>query len=210
MRRTLTGLPSETNSSSYRRPSLSVAVQVTSVDLPCGEIAGLAADAGRGLLGRHRQAVDLGPVLGIEQHAVDSQLVGIVVRALAVLAGERHDVVGVGGIVDGDREIDPALVTMGVSHRLAREGAPRDLQRLAVARHQRQQVDEGVLRRRIVDGDGRGRLGKTRACESREGRGEDRSAEAHHQARMPGGHGGGKVPLNNDRTANWLRSRLFS
>src|SRR3954452_24209160 len=31
MRRTLTGVPSETNSSSYRRPSLSVAEQVISV-----------------------------------------------------------------------------------------------------------------------------------------------------------------------------------
>ena len=179
------------------------------VHLLGGKIASLAAEAGRGLLGRDRQAVDLGPVLGVEQHAVDRQLVGIVVGALAVFAGERHDVVLVAGVVDGDREIDPALVVMGEGHGLAGKGAARDLQRLAMAGHQRQQVDEGrLLRRRIVHRDRGGRLGKTRACESYEGCSQDRSAEAHRQAHMPEATDG-QIPPNNHRTANWLRSRLL-
>src|SRR3954451_19640216 len=177
-----------------------------------GEIAGLAAEAGGGLLGRHRQPVDLGAVLGVEQHAVDRQLVGIVVGALAVLAGERHDVIVISGIVDRDREIDPALVTMSVGDRLAGEGAAGNLQRLAVAGHQRQQVDKGgLLPGRIVDGNRRGRLGKTRACQEDqggdEGSSEDGAAEAHRKAHMPGNDR--KVPSDNQRTVNWLRSRLF-
>jgi hypothetical protein len=206
MRRTLTGVPSETNKSSYFRPWLSVAEQV--VHRPGGEIAGLAADAGGGLLGRHRQAVDPGAVLGIEQHAVDRQLVGIVVGALAVLPGERHHMAVIGGVIHRNCEIDPALVAVGIGHRFAREGAACDLECLAVTGHQRQEIDEGVLLcRRIVDRDGLGSLGKTRTCQGHAQGGEDWSAEAHCRARMPEGRGGGKVPSGNHRTANSLRSR---
>ncbi|GAA0003355.1 hypothetical protein BRDID11002_33560 [Bradyrhizobium diazoefficiens] len=115
--------------------------------------------------------------------------------------------VRISGVVDSDGEIDPARVAMGVGHRLAGKGTPRDLERLAVAGHQRQQIDEGgLLRRLIVDGNRPGRLSKTRACEDNEGCREGRSAEAHREAHRPGDRG--KVPLNNHRTANWLRSRL--
>jgi len=74
----------------------------------------------------NRQAIDLGPVLGIEQHAVDLQFVDIVLLPAAFFAGERDDVAGIPGVVEHDGEMRAALLAMKIGHRLAAEIAAGD------------------------------------------------------------------------------------
>jgi hypothetical protein len=83
--------------------------------LPNREVTELSAPPGRGLDERNRQAIDLRPVLGIQEHPVDRQFVEILIGAPATRPGERDDVVVVGGVggrareVLGPRRIAPAI-----------------------------------------------------------------------------------------------------
>ena len=72
---------------------------------PAREVSELRAYSRRQFHRRYRQAVDLGPGPGIQQHPVDRQFVHIVLRPAAVFARERDDVAGVGGVVERDRKL---------------------------------------------------------------------------------------------------------
>lgn len=128
-----------------------------------GEIAVLPASAvGQFELG-YRQAVDLWPVLGIELNAVDGGQVEIVLGAAPIFAAECDDVAGVGGIIGRDGETGAALLAVEIGHRLTGESVPDDLQRRALARHQRIEVDVRIVPIRTVG------LGEARRGEENSG-----------------------------------------
>src|SRR5690348_9210693 len=79
-------------------------------DLEPREIADLPARAvGRGER-RHRQAVDLGPVLRVQLHAIDREKIEIGLSSAAVLTREGDDVAVVVRIIERDGEARPALL----------------------------------------------------------------------------------------------------
>jgi len=121
-------------------------------DLEAREITDLPACAVGRIERRHRQAVDLGPILRVQLHAVDVELIEVCFGSLAVFAREGDDVAVVVGIIERDGEARPALLAVEISDRPAGKIAPRDFQGRAFARHQRIEVDVrlvavGIVRR---------------------------------------------------------------
>ncbi len=143
MRRSVIGVPSDSKVSSYVLPLLSDAEQVmldTSrlANLPsCRQTPSEETSAGIG------RPSAFGRVLVGQQHAVDGQHVEILLGPAAIFAGEGDDMAVVGGIVERDGEIGAAFLAVEIGDDLAAEIAARDLQRAALAGHQRIEIDVG-------------------------------------------------------------------
>jgi hypothetical protein len=73
-----------------------------------------------------------------------SEHVEVLFCPAAIFAGEGDDVAVVGGIVDCDGEVGAALLAVEIADDLAAEIAARDFQRVALARHQRVEIDVGL------------------------------------------------------------------
>ena len=144
--RSVIGEPSDWNCSSYFLPLLSVAAHEMLATCRAAKFPSCLQYPADNSTERTGKAVDLRPLLGAQQHAVDRQLVQVILRSLAIFTRERHDVAVVRRVVERDREVDAALFAMEEPDDPACKIAARDFERRALARHQGIDVDVRVVR----------------------------------------------------------------
>jgi hypothetical protein len=138
------GDPSDSKRSLYSCPVSSVAEQTTLETWPAAKLPSCHAPPGGGYGYRNGQTVNLWPAFRIEKHSVDRQIEQVVVRALAVLAGERNDVTWVGEVIECDSEVGPPLDAVDIGDGPAGKIMAGDVKRYAFPGHQREQI--GVWR----------------------------------------------------------------
>ncbi len=96
-----------------------------------GESSELLACSTRKFNERHRQAIDLRPVLGVQQHPVDLQFVFILFPP-AIFTGKRNDMTTVGWIVERNHKICAALFGLEEGNGPALKIASCDFKRTAL------------------------------------------------------------------------------
>ena len=137
MRRRTIGEPSDSNCNSYL-PFLFVALHEILETCCDARLPISLAVPCRSLDGVHRQAVELRPVAGFELHLVDRQFVQIILRPNAMVAGEGDDVARIRRIIQRDGKIGPAFFGLEEADGPALEITSGDLERRALAGHQRE------------------------------------------------------------------------
>ena len=121
-------------------------------------------------------------MLGIQEHPVDRQFVQILIGTPATRPGERDNVVVVGGVVERNGEIGPAVGAVSPSNGPACENAAGNVEDAALARHQCEQIGVRLWRPDLV----RNFLGKGCGGDQKQDSGKDSPVEAHRHVRSIG------------------------